>query len=72
MKTLQISSIPLLNMLQKACEILVVHNIAASSIEPDSSKQSALEKEAAEAEKMVSHIRDLIKENESGASNPKS
>lgn len=72
MKTLKISSVPMLELTQEAYEHMVTtltnllhheHNIKTRSLIIDR-RQKAME--------MVNHIIELIKENKSDASNPKS
>lgn len=61
MTELRISSIPMFNMLQKACETLVCANHIILATEYNVATRKALLLEAHNAEEMIDHLRRLIK-----------
>ncbi len=63
MKTLQISSVPMMELLQKACEGLVIHNTSLRRREKNPKRREKLLAETNEAVKMEEHLRRLIREN---------
>ena len=72
MKTLQISSVPLMELIQKACEVLVVDNLINLPHTYNTAEHTKLMNEIKQATELIDHIRGLIIENQSDASNPKS
>jgi len=72
MKMLQISSVPLLTLLQKACEVLVVDNLINLPHTFNCTDRRVLLDENLKANELIDHIIELIKENQSDSSNPKS
>ena len=73
MKILQISSVPMMELIQKACENLVVANTEKLN-QDDASviDRLILFNEIEKANELIDHLCDLIKENKSDSSNPKS
>lgn len=57
-------SLPMINMLQKACEILVVHNHVELATEFNIERRKELLKEANDAEELVKHFQEVLKNNE--------
>jgi hypothetical protein len=64
MKDLHVSSLPLLGVLQKACETLVIHNHVMMVTKYNVVKRTALSNESAMATTLVEHIRDVIANNQ--------
>lgn len=65
MKHLQVSSVPILNMLQTACELLIFRNQDELDFINTIEKLEENKAETKLAEEMLDHLRELIKSNES-------
>ena len=62
MTELKVASIPMLNMLQKACETLVMSNMTNMPFVAHEGDRTALQTETQLADEMVSHIIKLLRE----------
>jgi len=62
MTELKVASIPMLNMLQKACETLVVDNMINLPHTYNVSDRTALLTETQQANEMVEHIRNMLRD----------
>lgn len=71
MKDLHVSAIPILNMLQKACEVLVVSNTTTLDHTYNVDDRRALIKENDHATEMIDHIRNLLINIHGDCLNPK-
>lgn len=65
MTDLHVSSIPMLNVLQKACETLVIHNHVMMAIESNVDARALLHAEANMAGTLVDHLIHIIANNKS-------
>ncbi len=64
MTELHISSLPIINMLQKACEVLVVDNHINLQFTYDLQTRKQMLTETQQANEMIDHLRELIKNNQ--------
>lgn len=64
MTEFRISSIPMLHVIQKACEVLVVHNSCILNSEHDLNQRSELTNEMELAEYLINNLREIIKNND--------
>lgn len=72
MKILQISSIPMLELAQEAYETLVTQITTRLPMTYNAKERTKMIAKRQKATEMVNHIIDLINENQSDSSNPKS
>jgi len=72
MKTLTVTSVPLLGMLQKACEVLVVNNQTELAHTYNTDDRQQLIKENMQANEMIDHIRNMLIDIHGDCLNPKS
>jgi len=72
MKTLQISSIPMMELAQEAYENLVTNLTIELPFVNNADERNQLLVKRQAAVDMVNHIREVITENQSDSSNPKS
>lgn len=63
MKDLHISSLPMLNVLQEACEIFVIHNHVEMAIEYNAQTRNELRSKADMAANLVEQLRNIIANN---------
>jgi len=56
-------SLPMMSLLQKACEILVVHNHIELNTEFNVVRRKELLKEADQADELVKHFQEVLKNN---------
>ena len=62
MKSLQISSIPMMELVQKACEVLVVDNLINLPHTYNTADRKLLLLENQQAHELINHLRDMIAE----------
>jgi len=64
MKSIQISSVPLMELLQEACEALVINQTVLLPHECNTTKRDDIIAKRQKAIEMAEHLREVIKANE--------